>query len=250
MHLPTHSSRASTAHPDILASTPLLSQVEHFLSLVFQAPGLFTRTSTSTSADAASWVQEGALESVLLSSQSDSDSQSAVSREALQGGSLLLGRAELEEYVKLFGKGGNGMEGPLSWYRTRQVNWEDERGASLGHLVPSTRIDTELTPPPPLFDAGTTTKSLPSTLPALLLMATHDAALPPSMARSTPQYVPSVKIVRLQGAGHWVQLELPGVVSLNLERWIEEEVLSKGDAGKGKGKGKGMGMGAWVRAKI
>jgi hypothetical protein len=86
---------------------------------------------------------------------------------------------ELDVYLNAYRKGG--FAAPLNWYRTRQINFREEQLANL----------------PPF----------PPHIPCLQLPASHDAALPPSMAlspavlRCFPAGNLDVRV--LEGADHW-----------------------------------------------
>lgn len=87
---------------------------------------------------------------------------------------------ELDVYLSAYRK--SGMEGPLSWYKTRAINRVEEQEANL----------------PPF----------PSHIPTLQLPAELDAALPPKMClapsvfKSFPAGNLEVKVIK--GADHWL----------------------------------------------
>lgn len=100
---------------------------------------------------------------------------------------------ELDYYIKTYREGG--LEGPLSFYKTRETNYKEERAANL----------------PPF----------PSHIPCLQLPAELDAALPPSMCLSPavmkcfPAGNLEVKII--DGGDHWCLQVSP----LNSETFLD-----------------------------
>lgn len=129
-------------------------------------------------------------------------------------GRLILDKERFDYYVSVFRS--RGMEGPLSWYRTREINWQEDRAL--------------------------TTKTLPESLPALLIMPSDDVAVPPSMSRTMKKRVPQVELVEVAGSGHWAQNEMPGTVVQTFKEWVERSVLPN--------EKKGSGMLGWLRSKL
>lgn len=96
------------------------------------------------------------------------------------GASPLLSDEEMDFYVRQYAR--NGMRGPLNWYRTRQVNYEEELALLKG-------------------EAGT--EQQPRVLPpALMVVATKDAALPPRMAEGMGAAFDSLRMAEVEGT-HW-----------------------------------------------
>lgn len=94
------------------------------------------------------------------------------------GKSPLLSDEEIEFYVRQYAR--NGMRGPLNWYRTRKVNYEEEL-ALLG-------------------EDGKTPPKLQT--PALMVVASRDEALPPRMAEGMSASFESLRIAEVDGT-HW-----------------------------------------------
>lgn len=82
-------------------------------------------------------------------------------------------------YLRTFKK--HGLHAPLNWYRTRRVNYFEEQQSGLSH-------------------------SFPAHIPALLLPAENDPALPPGMAKSQGKYFPggNLRVEVIKGADHWL----------------------------------------------
>ncbi|KAI9091171.1 soluble epoxide hydrolase in complex with A synthetic inhibitor [Phlyctochytrium arcticum] len=102
---------------------------------------------------------------------------------------LRLTEKELEYYAKNYDR--RSFHGALNNYRTRRVNWEDER------------------------DCPTVVNHK-----ALLVLATHDLALPPAMAKSMRDKVPNA-VYKEVAAGHWVQMEQPEQLNQILTDWLQ-----------------------------
>lgn len=93
------------------------------------------------------------------------------------GKSPLLSDEEIDYYVKQYSR--NGMRGPLNWYRTRKINYEEELA-----LLKEGQQQPKVQPP------------------AMLVAASQDAALPPRMAKGMEVYFEKVKIAEVNGT-HW-----------------------------------------------
>ncbi|MBC7582733.1 MAG: alpha/beta hydrolase [Tardiphaga sp.] len=83
-----------------------------------------------------------------------------------------------------------GFTGGINWYRNITRNWE--HSADLDHTV---------------------------RVPALMIMAEHDAVLPPSMADGMERLVPDLEKHLVRDSGHWTQQEKPDEVSALLIAW-------------------------------
>lgn len=96
------------------------------------------------------------------------------------GKSPLLSDDEVDFYVKQYAR--NGMRGPLNWYRTRKINYEEELA---------------------LLKDGQLPKVKP---PAMIVTASRDDALPPRMADGMEVYFESLKKAGVDGT-HWALWE-------------------------------------------
>lgn len=90
----------------------------------------------------------------------------------------LLNDEEVDFYVRQYAR--NGIRGPVNWYRTRKINYEEER-ALLG------------------ADGKTLPRVQP---PALMVVASKDEALPPSMAEGMGAAFESLRMAEVNGP-HW-----------------------------------------------
>ncbi|KAG9664522.1 alpha/beta-hydrolase, partial [Aureobasidium melanogenum] len=103
---------------------------------------------------------------------------------------------ELEYYTKEYMR--HGLHGPLNWYRTRRINYEDDL-----------KLETKQVIQPVLFISGTL-----------------DAVLTPGMSKGMEASIPRLKR-REVNTGHWALTQAPGEVNRILEEWLHEEVLGE-----------------------
>lgn len=85
----------------------------------------------------------------------------------------------------------------VNWYRTSQLNYNDERAI----------LDRTTLPQPLLF-----------------ISATKDSALPPSMSKNMDQIVPQLTRGQVD-ADHFAHWQKPEECNRIIKRWIEEVVL-------------------------
>ena len=109
------------------------------------------------------------------------------------GESPLLSREEMEFYADEYAR--NGMRGPLCWYKTGRVNFEEELK---------------------LIEEGRTR----ITMPALMVVATRDAALPPAMAAGMGQHCDSL-VTQQVDATHWALWEAPAETNRHIGEFLE-----------------------------
>lgn len=81
-------------------------------------------------------------------------------------------------YVKAYTERGN--RGGLNWYKQTQNNFEQCK--DLDPMIKK---------------------------PAMMVTADRDSALPPSMAKNMPKYIPGVEMHMVSGSGHWILWEKP-----------------------------------------
>ncbi|CAK4032411.1 related to epoxide hydrolase [Lecanosticta acicola] len=111
--------------------------------------------------------------------------------------SVLMSEEEIDFYVQEFMK--NGIHGPLNWYRTRKVNWEDEKS------IPA---------------------SLRTTIrqPVLYILATKDEVLTRDMGRNMETMCPNLTRGEVP-AGHWALWQTPEQINGLLKGWVEGVVF-------------------------
>jgi len=107
-------------------------------------------------------------------------------------GQDILTATEFDFYVSSFKVN---MHGPLAYYKTHKLRYEEEKDAKL----PS---------------------RLPASLPALFIRGTEDASSPPEHARRAKKFVPSLRMVTLNDAGHWLMVERKEEVTRIVGDWI------------------------------
>jgi epoxide hydrolase A/B len=100
----------------------------------------------------------------------------------------ILAPEEMQVFVDTFSK--TGFTGGINWYRNMSRNWE--RSAAIDHTV---------------------------RVPALMIMAEHDAVLPPSACDGMENIIPDLEKYLVHDSGHWTQQEQPEEVSAKLIEW-------------------------------
>jgi len=111
------------------------------------------------------------------------------------GESPLLSRDEIDFYADEYVK--NGMAGPLRWYKTNRVNFDEER---------------------PLLEQD----KLKITVPSLLVVATKDAALPPAMSADAEKHYSNGFIKREVDSSHWALWEKPAETNKHIGEFLED----------------------------
>ena len=110
------------------------------------------------------------------------------------GQSPLMSKEMTDFYVQEFSR--HGLHGPCNWYRTRELNGDDE---------------AVLAKDPFKFP-----------MPAMLLMADQDAALPPWMAMGQEQhFAAGLKMETLTGCSHWAMVQKPAAVNKYIGEFIK-----------------------------
>ncbi|VUC26405.1 unnamed protein product [Clonostachys rosea] len=112
--------------------------------------------------------------------------------------SPLLSKEELEYYVKKYASHpAPELHGPLNWYRTAKLNFEEEK---------------------PLSEKPTVLE-----LPSLLVTAERDSALPPEMARNMPKHFKDLT-TKSVNASHWALTQAGPQVNEYIGDWIKASV--------------------------
>lgn len=91
----------------------------------------------------------------------------------------------------------------MNWYRTRQVNYEEELAI----------LDRKIT------------------IPVLFIQALRDPALPPHLGKTMGKHVPNLTLKQVNTA-HWALWEKPEEVNSIISTWLKE--VAFGDGRKGK----------------
>lgn len=134
------------------------------------------------------------------------------------GESPLLDKDEMEYYVTEYAR--HGMNGPLNWYRNREVNFVDDyefffrRGERVGAKL----LDGS--------GGGKRTDVVPTVeQEVLFILAREDEALPPSMSEEMGKYIPRLTRVEAD-CGHWALWERAAEVNSFVGTWLEEKVFA------------------------
>ncbi|KAL2156171.1 hypothetical protein VTH82DRAFT_916 [Thermothelomyces myriococcoides] len=110
------------------------------------------------------------------------------------GDSPLLSKDELDFYADEYIK--NGLRGPLCWYKTNKVNFDEER---------------------PLLREGKTK----ITVPSLMVTATRDSALPPAMSAEMDKNFTAPLVMREVNASHWALWETAAETNKHIGEFVE-----------------------------
>lgn len=110
------------------------------------------------------------------------------------GESPLLSKEEMDYYVGEYER--NGMRGPLNWYRTGKVNYDEER-----KLIEEGRSKV--------------------TVPALMVVASRDPALPPAMAAAMDRYCEDLLVKTEVNATHWALWEAPAETNRHIGEFLD-----------------------------
>ncbi|KAK3692861.1 Alpha/Beta hydrolase protein [Podospora appendiculata] len=119
------------------------------------------------------------------------------------GRSPLLSPEEEVYYVREYARRGS-LRGPLNWYRTWDVNYEEERV---------------------LVEKGAVRVAAPS----MFVAARRDVALPPSMAEGMERHFDAGLVRREVDANHWALVEAAGEVNMYIEEFVSG--VLKGEKG-------------------
>lgn len=113
----------------------------------------------------------------------------------------LLTKEYLDFYASEYAK--NGMRGPLNWYRTGELRWEEEK---------------------PLLERFE--KGYKFTFPTLFIGASRDSALPPSLAASMDAFFDNLEKQEVD-ATHWALIERPQEVNNFIKGFLDKAGLVK-----------------------
>ncbi|KAG4438667.1 hypothetical protein IFR05_005848 [Cadophora sp. M221] len=116
------------------------------------------------------------------------------------GPTPLLTKEEVDFYVKQYAI--KGMHGPLNWYRTQQLNFEDEK--ELAEKMEGFKFD----------------------MPTLYIGGTKDAALPPAMSTGMDKFFRSLTRGEVN-ASHWALWEKPADVNRYIEEFLVGQLGAK-----------------------
>ncbi|PQE05468.1 epoxide hydrolase protein [Rutstroemia sp. NJR-2017a BBW] len=119
------------------------------------------------------------------------------------GPTPLLSKEELDYYVEQYSI--NGMRGPLNWYRTGELNFEDEKDIAKK------------------FEEGFKVE-----IPSMYIAGKKDAALPPKMSEGMENLFGEGKLMRREvDTSHWALWEKPEEVNQYIKEFVETIVGGK-----------------------
>ncbi|KAI5246529.1 hypothetical protein E4T43_02699 [Aureobasidium subglaciale] len=107
---------------------------------------------------------------------------------------------ELEFYTSEYMR--HGLHGPLNWYRTRLINFEDDLKLNFFRLRAKTIQQ-----------------------PVLFISGKFDAVLSPAMSRGMENFIPRLRRGQVETA-HWALTEAPREVNNLIRLWLKEVVFS------------------------
>jgi pimeloyl-ACP methyl ester carboxylesterase len=117
--------------------------------------------------------------------------------------SILLSDEEMDYYVQEYSR--HGVNGPLNWYRTREVNFMDEYAY--------------------FFNNGKNKDvNVIIQQECLFVMATRDTALRPYMSEGMDKHIARLTRTEIV-ANHWTLWEQPEQCNAHIEKWLVEKVF-------------------------
>ncbi len=120
------------------------------------------------------------------------------------GPSPLLSKEEMDYYVKEYSR--HGLHGPLNWYRTGELNFEDEKEMA-GFWEEGGRLQ----------------------IPVLYVAGKKDNALPPKLGEGMGRWCADLRREEVN-AGHWALWEKPEEVNWFVREWLRD-ILVRGKGG-------------------
>ena len=115
------------------------------------------------------------------------------------GPTPLLSKEELDFYAQRYAL--HGMHGPLNWYRTAELNFEDEKEMAAKIEKEGYKFD----------------------MPVLLVAGSKDAALPPKLSEGMEKWFRSLTRGEVN-ASHWALWEKPDEVNRFIAEWLEGKI--------------------------
>jgi len=110
-----------------------------------------------------------------------------------------LNPSDVQYYLNTFRKGG--MTGPLNYYRTTKLRFEEESAINSVTILPK--------------------------IPWLLIYGEKDKTCNSRLVHNTRKFVPQVKVVKLEGKSHWVMIEAKEEVARLVLDFVNELVGQK-----------------------
>ncbi|KAI0774517.1 alpha/beta-hydrolase [Fomes fomentarius] len=159
------------------------AELDQKLSKFFK---LIYRVRRPTTSSLTKWTLPGGLKRVLDSDTVHSDTG-------------ILTEQEFDHYVSQFGQG---MNGPLNYYRTTALRFEEEKD---GKLLRAPRSD----------------------LPVLLIIGKDDPTSNQGAIELTKKLIPQVQVELIDGVGHWVMVESRDYINESIPRFLQNALASE-----------------------
>ncbi|KAF7857256.1 hypothetical protein EAF04_009497 [Stromatinia cepivora] len=114
------------------------------------------------------------------------------------GPSPLLSKEELDHYAEQYAI--NGIRGPLNWYRTGELNFEDEKDIAVLFQEKGVKVD----------------------IPTMFIAGSRDAALPPAMSEGMEKWFGEGKLKKAEvDSSHWALWEKSQEVNALIGEFLE-----------------------------
>lgn len=110
------------------------------------------------------------------------------------------------------------MEGPLNYYRTTKLRYEEEKGKSV-HLTSTKKIPER---GKSVLDSG-----LPL-IPRMFIYGSSDRSCTEQHLRIMQRFAPQVKVVRLERVAHWVMVEARDQITDLITEFVYDLTAVKG----------------------
>ncbi|KAL4938562.1 hypothetical protein BDV06DRAFT_231693 [Aspergillus oleicola] len=118
--------------------------------------------------------------------------------------SPLVGRDMMDLYVQEYTR--NGINGPMNWYRTRDINAAEEVFLALAASQ----------------SQGQEQSAFELPMPAMIVMAGRDEALPPSLLDGQERHFPKGLLKKvIPESSHWVLIQCPEEVNQFIKEFVE-----------------------------
>ena len=103
------------------------------------------------------------------------------------------------------------MHGPLTYYRTSKLRFEEEKGDDIMILLATSCLTST---------AAQLPSSLHPDLPVLFMWGTLDPVAIPSQIERARSFIPKLQNIPLQGKGHWIMVEAREEVTNGVLDWL------------------------------
>jgi pimeloyl-ACP methyl ester carboxylesterase len=108
------------------------------------------------------------------------------------------------------------MQGPLNYYRTTKIRYDEEKGESRKPIIHC--------PVPPRIISHLAAKlptNLPDDLPVLFIWGTADGTAVRSVINRARKFIKHYHDIALEGRSHWLMVEAKDDVTENVAQWLD-----------------------------